>query len=83
MGQAKRKQEAARLAAAAVDLSIFQTPEVRAAVREHMCRKGTIVALPSHNELCDIDDLPDCLVGGVHQPHCRHAGKPVGPGGKP
>ncbi len=34
-----------------------------------------------HDELCDIDDLPDCLVGGVHQPHCRHAGKPVTKGG--
>ena len=33
------------------------------------------------DELCDIDDLPDCRVGGVHQAHCRHAGKPVGSGG--
>lgn len=40
-----------------------------------------IVASPVHDELCDIDDLPDCLIGGVHQPHCRHAGKTVTIGG--
>lgn len=38
---------------------------------------------PGPDELCDIDDLPDCLVGGVHQAHCRHAGKPVTKGGNP
>lgn len=38
---------------------------------------------PTVDELCDIDDLPDCLIGGVHQPHCRHAGKPVTKGGNP
>lgn len=38
---------------------------------------------PAPDESCDIDDLPDCMVGGVHQPHCRHAGKPVGQGGNP
>lgn len=32
---------------------------------------------PAPDEPCDIDDLPDCLVGGVHQSHCRHKGKPV------
>jgi len=40
-------------------------------------------AAPGPDELCDIDDIPDCLVGGVHQPHCRHAGKPVTKGGNP
>lgn len=38
---------------------------------------------PVPDELCDIDDLPDCLVGGVHQLHCRLAGKPVTNGGNP
>lgn len=40
-------------------------------------------AAPAPDELCDIDDLPDCLVAGVHQPHCRHAGKPVTKGSNP
>lgn len=44
---------------------------------------GEPAKAPAPGEPCDIDDLPDCLVGGVHQAHCRHAGKPVGPGVNP
>lgn len=40
-----------------------------------------VSTIPVPGELCDIDDLPDCLVGGLHQPHCRHAGKTVTIGG--
>lgn len=40
-----------------------------------------VSTIPVPGELCDIDDLPDCLIGGVHQPHCRHAGKTVTIGG--
>lgn len=42
MGQAKRKQEAARRAVDEIDLSIFKNTDVRNAVRDHMARTGAV-----------------------------------------